>query len=164
MSGLWRHSAMFLLRGATCPQGDLRSFAKSSAFESGQLRRPDLNPRERSELKHASEASQIPPEKRNSPAEAGLSGLGLMVRRRPESRIGARVARRQDEAVSAAIRRVDADKANRDAVRLEARRIRLTQPRPRWDLNPRERSEPNPTRKAKQPRLSGAVQRGRGGI
>ena len=90
--------------------------------------------------------------------------MGLMVRRRPESRIGARVARRRDEAVSEVIRRDEVDKASRDAVRLEARRIRLTQPRPRWDLNPREQREPNPTRKVKQPRMSGAVQRGRGGI
>jgi hypothetical protein len=48
----------------------------------------------------------------------------LMDRRRPEIRSGARQARRRDDAVSAAIQRVEADAASRDAGRIEARRIR----------------------------------------
>jgi hypothetical protein len=52
----------------------------------------------------------------------------LMDHRRPEIRIGARLARRRGEAVSAAIQQADDDTASRDAVRIEARCIRQTGP------------------------------------
>jgi hypothetical protein len=51
----------------------------------------------------------------------------LTDRRSPEIRSGARQARRRDDAVSAAIQRVEADAASRDAGRIEARRIRQTE-------------------------------------